>query len=490
MNGVLSGTYQFPNCQSLAPSMACTFNGAQMTAATKVVAYNVSQATATTSCQSAVRTCLTNGTLDGTFAYASCVPYTAPGGSTPPPVAGSSCTLDKTTVASGQSEYFWIKKITDAGTDCTREVRTCTSGVFGGNPEAKFTECTQTAARNCTIGGASILPGNIGRLYTDAWGYTDKPCSSLVAEVKCITGTGIQKFQYPSPVSLIYSSTCTDQNKPSPPVTLISYPPSVKTCTFGGRTVAENGRIITYSSPTGTTANPCVFQNLSCEGGKLFGNPQFIYPKCDYPAAAPGIVNYDIPYKNEYPNSSMANPDGAIFLSIGSSTPPPVAAPAPIIPPPTTSPVTPIINASDATAQIAAAYVKYLGRTASAAEIASQQAQISPGGITLEQVIMGIQTSPEASIIVAYQTYLYRTPSPSEVASRMSQYAAGTSVAAITAEVQNSPEAMIRNAYQTYLRRQPGGSEIAEWTNNLNGGLTNEQMRAAIQSSPEAMSFR
>jgi hypothetical protein len=74
-NGVLSGTYAFTSCMTLAASASCSFNGKSLMAGQTVTAYAAPAATATASCLSETRTCQARGVLSGSFAYASCTPY-------------------------------------------------------------------------------------------------------------------------------------------------------------------------------------------------------------------------------------------------------------------------------------------------------------------------------------------------------------------------------------------------------------------------------
>jgi hypothetical protein len=65
-NGTLSGSYQFGSC-----NRDCTFNGAAVPHGTSVTAYQSSTVPYGSSCASQTRTC-SDGTLSGTYQYASC----------------------------------------------------------------------------------------------------------------------------------------------------------------------------------------------------------------------------------------------------------------------------------------------------------------------------------------------------------------------------------------------------------------------------------
>lgn len=69
-NGTLSGSYAYSSC-SVTPAANCTFSGATVIHGQNVTAYQVSAVPYGTSCTSQVRAC-SNGTLSGSYTYASC----------------------------------------------------------------------------------------------------------------------------------------------------------------------------------------------------------------------------------------------------------------------------------------------------------------------------------------------------------------------------------------------------------------------------------
>lgn len=69
-DGTLSGTYQYPACVA-GTAASCTWNGQSVAHGANVIAYQISSVAFGSSCLSQTRSC-TNGTLSGSYAYVSC----------------------------------------------------------------------------------------------------------------------------------------------------------------------------------------------------------------------------------------------------------------------------------------------------------------------------------------------------------------------------------------------------------------------------------
>jgi hypothetical protein len=89
-NGTLSGSYQFASCDA-GQAASCIFNGQTVPHGTSVTAFESSSVGSGLTCNGEQRTC-DNGTLSGTFSYASCDVQTA-----------KSCLFNGQTIVSGQS---------------------------------------------------------------------------------------------------------------------------------------------------------------------------------------------------------------------------------------------------------------------------------------------------------------------------------------------------------------------------------------------------
>jgi hypothetical protein len=92
------------------------------------------------SCVSQTRTC-TNGTLSGSYQYASCTVGDP-----------SSCTLDGATLAHGESHTFYSEETAPSGGSCSSltQERTCTNGTLSGSSEYQYASCGCTAAYSCS----------------------------------------------------------------------------------------------------------------------------------------------------------------------------------------------------------------------------------------------------------------------------------------------------------------------------------------------------
>jgi hypothetical protein len=148
-------------------------------------------------------------------------------------------------------------------------------------------------------------------------------------------------------------------------------------------------------------------------------------------------------------------------------------------------------------------YVKYLGRTPSAAEVAGWVALLQQGE-TPEQVIASFVSSPEYFqkqggtnsdwLNQVYQDLLGRAPDPGSQGF-LDQLNAGVPLSVIAAALLGSTEYrtdLITQVYTTYLQRQPGSSDIQAWLPLLGQGSAgagqpspDDQFLAGVIGSPE-----
>lgn len=203
-DGTLSGTYQYASC-TVAPYKSCTFNGKTIPNGGAVTAYENSSVPAGKSCVTQLRGC-GDGTLSGTYQYASCSVAAAPVVQTPPPSttvqpAAGSCTFDGKTVSNGQSveAYSYIS----GNTTCSSLSRTCLNGVLTGAAGGQYiySKCpapapTQPAYRSCSFNGQTIQNGGAVTAYQSSSVPAGQQCAAQLRG--CGDGTLSGTYQYTS----------------------------------------------------------------------------------------------------------------------------------------------------------------------------------------------------------------------------------------------------------------------------------------------------
>ena len=118
----------------------CTFNGSTVGHGSSVTAYEASTVPYGQACLSQTRTC-TNGTLSGSYAYASCS------------VRGpSSCTLDGVTVPHNSSYTFYSQRAAPSGTVCSSisQSRRCVNGTLSGSSAYQYASCSCLDTYTCS----------------------------------------------------------------------------------------------------------------------------------------------------------------------------------------------------------------------------------------------------------------------------------------------------------------------------------------------------
>ncbi len=136
----------------------CSWNSGSVTNGNSVTAYQASTVAYNNTCTSQTRTC-SNGTLSGSYQYASCSVTPA-----------ASCTVNGTTVASGQSATFYTQQVAPTGQVCSSvsQSRTCTNGTLSGSSSYQYGSCTCAPLYSCS-----------GNTVT----YTNASCSTATTAV-------------------------------------------------------------------------------------------------------------------------------------------------------------------------------------------------------------------------------------------------------------------------------------------------------------------
>ena len=118
-NGHLSGTYSFASCDA-GQANSCIFNGQTIAHGSTVTAFQSSSVANGAVCSSEIRTC-ENGSLNGTFAFASCEANQP-----------KSCLFNGQTIVSGQKVMAYKQSSVGNGKQCEAEYRQCNDGILSG----------------------------------------------------------------------------------------------------------------------------------------------------------------------------------------------------------------------------------------------------------------------------------------------------------------------------------------------------------------------
>jgi hypothetical protein len=136
----------------------CTFNGKVLATGESVTAYMNSTPDPTYGCVSEKRTCLEDGVMTGSYAFASCSQ------------GPRACLFNGITVRSGDSVKAFMARISG---NCQSEDRTCQDGrLLGSFP---FANCSST---NCLFGGNTIATGNPFNYFSSATVSSSQECPS------------------------------------------------------------------------------------------------------------------------------------------------------------------------------------------------------------------------------------------------------------------------------------------------------------------------
>ena len=249
-DGTLSGTYQYASCATAAvatttpTTTSCTFDGQTIANGQSVTAHQSSVGAKGSQCLSQLRTC-SDGTLSGTYQYASCSVEAAA-------TTAASCTFNGQTIASGQSVTAYQSSVGSKGSQCVSQQRTCSNGTLSGTYQ--LNECPAGTASSCTFNGQTIASGSSVTAYQAQTVPQGSVCASQART--CSNGTLSGSYQY---------GTCTAQS-------------AAASCSFNGQTVASGSSVTAYQSSSVASGSQCVSQQRICSNGTLSGT--YTYASC------------------------------------------------------------------------------------------------------------------------------------------------------------------------------------------------------------------
>ncbi len=170
------GSASCTGTQTLTVHPSCSFDGNTVIHGSSVTAYQASTVPYGSTCSSQSRTC-TDGTLSGTYQYASCSVSPA-----------ASCTLDGTTIAHGSSGTFYSQTSAPSGSTCASisQSRSCTDGTLSGSSSYQYATCSCTPTYSCS--GQDIR-------------YTNASCTTsttLSCTLPAFCSAGSPQCQYPA----------------------------------------------------------------------------------------------------------------------------------------------------------------------------------------------------------------------------------------------------------------------------------------------------
>jgi hypothetical protein len=268
-NGVLSGSYNYAEC-SVGTAASCLFNGQTIAHGVSVVAYQSSTVAYGQSCASQTRTC-TNGTLTGSYAFASCNAG-APG----------SCLFDGQSVAHGQTVTAYQSSTVGYGQSCISQSRVCTNGTLSGS--YTYGSCNANSAASCLFNGQTVAHGGSVTAYQASTVAFGQSCASQTRV--CNNGSLNGTYAY---------STCS--------------PGVAASCYFNGQTIAHGQSVVAYASSSVGFGQNCAQQTRTCSNGTLSGT--YLYPSCTTNTAASCSFNgQTVPHGGSvyaYATSSVPN---------------------------------------------------------------------------------------------------------------------------------------------------------------------------------------
>ncbi|MGZ3775183.1 MAG: hypothetical protein ACXVCY_14925, partial [Pseudobdellovibrionaceae bacterium] len=144
-NGSLSGSYAFASCGQNAKK-SCQFNNQTYADGQAVIAFSTSTVASGSTCQSEQRIC-SDGTLSGSYTFASCQPG-----------AAASClfSVDGATVVSGGTIRAYSTTSVPNGQTCAYQDRKCNNGVLDGS-YTNVSCMVEPAAGTCASGSATVV---------------------------------------------------------------------------------------------------------------------------------------------------------------------------------------------------------------------------------------------------------------------------------------------------------------------------------------------
>jgi len=156
----------------------CSFNGVAVGHGSSVTGYQASTVPFGTSCAAESRYC-SNGSLSGSYAYASC-------GVTPP----ANCSQDGVTVLHGQSRTYYSSRVSPIGTLCSSNSvsRSCNNGTLSGSSAYQYATCSCAEIDYCS--GQTITHRSVG--------CVDTAVSTCTSPAFCTDGFNYCKYSAPS----------------------------------------------------------------------------------------------------------------------------------------------------------------------------------------------------------------------------------------------------------------------------------------------------
>ena len=232
---------------SSASSASCSFNGQTVASGQSVTAFQASLVTTGGQCVSQLRTC-SNGTLSGTYQYASCT--VAAAATTTPTTTTTSCTFNGKTTANGHTVIAYQSSSVASGSQCVSQLRTCFNGTLSGSYQ--YGTCTsQSAATSCTFNGQTVASGQSVTAYQSSSVASGSQC--VLQTRTCQNGTLSGSYQY---------NTCTVQS-------------AAASCTFNGQTIASGSSVTAYQASSVPAGQSCTSQTRTCSNGTLSGTYQY-----------------------------------------------------------------------------------------------------------------------------------------------------------------------------------------------------------------------
>jgi hypothetical protein len=256
-----------PSCTNTqAPT--CMFNGSLVPQGGQVTAFQNPAPVSGGICVAEFRNC-NNGTLSGSYQYASCS-------------AGNqgACLFNGQTIANGQSVTAYLASAIANGQSCTSQQRTCVNGVLLGS--YSFSTCQAGAAASCLFNNQTFAANSTVMTYPISVPFgTDCRNTTLGQLATCQNGTM---------VNALPSLTCTVAPASS--------------CTFNNTTYSDGQQFFGYTvssvSYGSLCTDPGIQETLTCSNGTVLGqtlNPDF--GTCTVAAAANCLLPGD--------NTTVAN---------------------------------------------------------------------------------------------------------------------------------------------------------------------------------------
>ncbi|OGG50473.1 hypothetical protein A2763_01725 [Candidatus Kaiserbacteria bacterium RIFCSPHIGHO2_01_FULL_54_36] len=195
------------------------------------------------------------------------------GGGNPHPRTFASCSLDSTTLSSGQSQTFYSNRSVQSPLQCSSvaQIRTCLDGVLSGiGTYATCTEVTVPERASCTVGSTTIKDGETGTFYSSDSAITPTLCSSISQTRTCTDGTlsGSATFNIAS---------CEQKT---------TLPTIQASCMLDGETLQSGSSQTFYTSKAVSFGTLCssVAQSRTCADGALSGSASFAFATCSVAA--------------------------------------------------------------------------------------------------------------------------------------------------------------------------------------------------------------